>query len=326
MASITLRPLAEGDSLDALTTLLHRAYAPLAAAGMNFTAVDQTVEMTRERVQRVGLGQCFVAEDTQGALVGTITVNGPFDANRHGWARATPWFFRSDVAHLHQFAVDPTLQGAGLGARLMLACEQWAQAHGHRAIALDTAQPAAQLRSRYQRAGYRDMAQVQWGGKTYASVIMVKPLVDGAALHTGDPEHHAAVVRTLWACFQARDWAAARALFTDDAQLHWPASGELLADADTLIRVNAVYPEGWTLRLQEATPMADGRVHSLVELDQGGQRFLAHTLWRLHEGRITHGHETWATCEAPPPWRTAEALGPGYRRGAAGAGWTDTPP
>lgn len=316
---ITLRPLADGDSLDALTALLHRAYAPLAAAGMNFTAVDQTVEMTRARVQRVGLGQCFVATDTAGALVGTVTVNGPFDANRHGWARATPWFFRADVAHLHQFAVEPGLQGSGLGARLMQACEQWALAHGHRAIALDTALPATHLRTRYQRAGYREVAQVQWDGKTYRSVILVKPLREGAPPHADDAEHRAAIVRTLWACIQARDWSGARALFADDAQLHWPASGELMGDADTLIRVNAIYPEGWTLRLHEATPMADGRVHSLVEVDQDGQRYLGHTLWRLQHGRIAHGHETWATCQAPPAWRTPTALGPAYRRGTPGA-------
>ena len=35
-----LRPFAATDSLVALTTLLHRAYARLGAMGLNFTAVD----------------------------------------------------------------------------------------------------------------------------------------------------------------------------------------------------------------------------------------------------------------------------------------------
>ena len=67
---VLVRPFAASDSLDALTALLHRAYARLGAMGLNFTAVDQSVEMTRRRVES---GQCFVAE-ANGALVGTVTV------------------------------------------------------------------------------------------------------------------------------------------------------------------------------------------------------------------------------------------------------------
>lgn len=309
-APFTLRPLATTDAIPEITALLHRAYAPLGAAGMNFTAVDQGDEMTRERIAR---GQCFVAEQG-GRLVGTVTVNGVFDPNRHGWARATPWFFRQDVAHLHQYAVDPALQGGGIGAALMAACEQWAREQGHRAIALDTAMPAAHLRARYARAGYAEVAQVQWDGKTYRSVIMLKRLDASAALHEGEAEHHAALVRTLWASFQARDWAAARALLADDAQLHWIASDECLDDADAIIRVNAIFPEGWAIHVHDVTPMVDGRVHSLIEVRHGDGRFLAHTLWRFAGARIAGAQETWATCEAPPAWRTAEAIG-AYRRG-----------
>lgn len=312
MTSALVRPLADTDSIEQITTLLHRAYAPLGAAGLNFTAVDQSVARTRERVCR---GQCFVAVQGE-RIVGTVTVDGMFDPNRHRWARATPWFFRRDVAHLHQYAVDPDAQGAGLGARLMSACEGWARTQGHRALALDTAVPASHLRQRYQRIGFREVAQVQWDGKTYRSVIMLKPLAtDAAPLHEQDAEHHAALVRTLWACFEARDWPAARALLADDARMHWVASDEYLDDADAIIRVNAIYPEGWTIRVHEVTPMADGRVHSMVEVRHGEQRFFAHTLWSFANARISAIHETWATAEAPPAWRTAEAIG-AYRRGS----------
>ena len=127
--------------------------------------------------------------------------------------------------------------------------------------------------------------------------------------------HRAVTVQALWAHFQARDWAGARALLADDAQLYWRASGEHLLDADAIIRVNAIYPEGWALHIHEVTPLVDGRVHSLVEVRHGAQRFLAHTLWRFAGGLISHGDETWATAEPPPAWRTAEAIG-AYRREA----------
>jgi GNAT superfamily N-acetyltransferase len=315
MPGFQLRPWHEGDSLAALTTLLHQAYAPLGAAGMNFTAVTQTEAVTAARVRG---GHCLLAE-RDGQPLGTVTVNRAFDPNTQAWARATPWFYRDDVAHLHQYAVAPAAQGQGVGTALLAAAEAWAQQQGCAGMALDTALPAQHLRQRYAAAGYQVVDEVQWAGKTYRSVVMLKPLAPAAPLAATDTAHHAALVRCLWACFQARDWAAARALLADDAQLHWLASGEWLLDADAIVRVQAIYPEGWTIHVREVTPMADGRVHSLVQVDHGEATFHAHTLWRFAGALIAGGVETWATAEAPPAWRTAEAIG-AYRRGPWRAG------
>ena len=41
-----------------LTNLLHRAYRPLADAGMKYFATHQTEEQTKERIQD---GKCYVA-------------------------------------------------------------------------------------------------------------------------------------------------------------------------------------------------------------------------------------------------------------------------
>ena len=307
-----IRPWQPTDSLAALTALLHAAYAPLAVAGMNFTAASQSEFITAERLAD---GQCLIAV-RGGALLGTVTVNGAFDANLKPWARATPWFYRADVAHLHQFAVVPGAQGTGVGRSLLQAAEAWAQSRGHRAIALDTALPALHLQQRYQRAGYAEVAQVQWGGKTYRSAVMLKTLADVSKTLPPtelDTEHHAATVRCLWAHFQARDWPGARALLADNATLYWRASGEHLLDADAIVRVNAIYPEGWALHIGQVSPLADGRVHSMVEVRHGARRFIAHTLWRFAGRLIVQADETWATAEPAPPWRTAEALG-AYRR------------
>jgi GNAT superfamily N-acetyltransferase len=310
-SACTIRPWQPGDSLAALTALLHRAYAPLAAAGMNFTAATQTEAMTAQRMQGA---HTWVAVAPDGALAGTVTAAGPFDPNTQGWAHALPWFYRDDVAHFHQYAVDPARQGQGIGAALLAAAEDWARGQGHRAMLLDTAEPAAALRRRYARAGYADVAFVQWSGKAYRSVVMVKPLAGPPPLDS-DRAHNAATVRALWASFQARDWAAARAFLADDATLFWRASGEHLDDADAIIRVQQIYPEGWSLQVHQVTPMADGRVHSLVEVQHGDQTFLAHTLWRFSGALVVQVDETWATWEAPPAWRTAAAIG-AYRREA----------
>lgn len=312
-AAASLRPLSASDSLDALTALLHRAYARLAAMGLNFTAVDQSVETTR---RRVGSGQCFVAE-LDGRIVGTVTVCEAYDPNREPWARATPWFYRRDVAHLHQLAVDPSAQGQGLGDRLVAACEQWARAQGRGGLALDTAAPAAHLRRRYGRLGYREVDDVQWHGKRYRSVLMVKALAEPAP-HALDLEHRCALIRTLWAHVQARDWAAMRATFAADAVMAWPCSGERFLDADAIVRVNSIYPEGWAVHVHEVAALADGRVHSLVEVRHDAERFFANTVYRFQDTLISRADEYWASVEPPPAWRTAAAIG-AYERTKATA-------
>ncbi|MCE2971333.1 MAG: GNAT family N-acetyltransferase [Burkholderiales bacterium] len=299
----TIRPLRSTDCLAALTALLHRAYAPLGAMGLNYTAVDQTVEVTRKRC---AAGTCFVAVDSE-RIVGTVTVAGPHDPLRQaGWAEQTPWFCRHDAAHLHQLAVEPVLQGSGLGRRLLAQCVDWARAQGYRYLALDTAVPAAHLRRAYAKLGYIDADEVQWQGKRYRSVVMVLPL-DGAPWPA--PVDGVTLIRALWARMQARDWTGVRRLYADDATMLWHTSGERYGDVDAIVRVNATYPEGWTLRVADAAALTDGRVLSLVEVTLPPQRFFATSLFTLRDGLIAQVDEYWATVEPPPDWRDAATLG-----------------
>ena len=302
--ALALRPLAPSDSLAALTALLHGAYSRLGAMGLNYTAVDQTVAVT---AQRVASGQCFVAE-REGRIVGTVTVGGAWDVQRVPGARQCPWYLRRDIAHLHQLGVDPAAQGQGIGTALIAACEQWARAQGLGAIALDTAAPASHLRARYARLGYSDADEVQWSGKTYRTVIMVKALT-GPVPCTGDVEHRCALVRALWAHVQARDWAAMRAAFADDVRTLWPVTGERFVGADVIVRINAEYPEGWRIEVKEIDALADGRVHSLVEVPHGEQRFFAHSRFTFAGTQIAQLCEHWAVAEAPPAWRKDFAHG-----------------
>ena len=174
----TIRPLAASDCLTELTALLHASYASLAAQGWNFTAVDQPVAVTRERVT---LGQAFVAEH-EGRFVGTVTVSPPKPADGSYLGDPVPaCYTRRDTAILAQLAVHPALRGQRLGERLMDAAEAWAVTHGYAHVALDTAKPAEHLQRRYARRGYVHVGEVQWQGKTYASVLMVKALAMGTA-------------------------------------------------------------------------------------------------------------------------------------------------
>jgi len=126
---ISIRPLGPDDDVEALTGLLHRSYAALGAMGLNYTAVDQTSQVTRRRIAG---GVCLLAVSADGRVVGTALFKAP------GLERGSPWLQRPEVAHVGQFAVEPALRKRGIGGRLMDVVEDMARAAGARELALDT--------------------------------------------------------------------------------------------------------------------------------------------------------------------------------------------
>ena len=163
---MVIRELASTDSITDMTRLLHAAYARLGGMGFNYTAVDQTEDVTRSRIAR---GRCLVAVDA-GALVGTIMVHPP------GRSAGCPCYERPDVATIGQFGVLPGRQGTGTGTRLLRRAEELALASGAAELALDTSEGADHLIAWYEREGFRFVEYAQWEGKTYRSVIMSKPV------------------------------------------------------------------------------------------------------------------------------------------------------
>jgi GNAT superfamily N-acetyltransferase len=162
-----LREFRASDSIVELTALLHRAYARLGNMGLNYTAVDQTPEVTAQRIQG---GNCFVVE-AGNRLVGTIVAQ-PTYAHSD-----CAYFTRPGVAAVHQFAVDPDHQGAGIGRMLLARAEAWAAQAGFVELAMDTAEQATHLIALYTGLGYRQVDSVQWKGKVYCSVVLSKPLL-----------------------------------------------------------------------------------------------------------------------------------------------------
>jgi GNAT superfamily N-acetyltransferase len=172
-----LRPLSPHDDLAALTALLHRAYAGLAARGMRFWASHQSVDDTRKRTAD---GECWVAV-AAGSLIGTITLRDA--ANTRGCA----WYDRPDVAAFGQFGVDPAWQGRGVGAALLDVVEHRARETGVAELALDTAEGAADLIALYARRGFRFVQHVTWDKVNYRSVVMSKPLAATQSSRAGPP-------------------------------------------------------------------------------------------------------------------------------------------
>ena len=147
-----------------ITALLHRAYRPLADAGMRFYASHQDDAATLSRLRE---GMAFLALVDE-RIVGTITF---FPMGAKGGA---PWYERAGVAMFGQWAVDPPHQGTGIGDRLLKHVEALAKDSGASELACDTSERAASLLALYQRRGFRRVGTVQWDVTNYRSVILSK--------------------------------------------------------------------------------------------------------------------------------------------------------
>lgn len=146
--------------------LLHRAYAELAAMGLNFVATQQDDDTTLGRIKDA---ECFLA-DLNGRIVGTVLFRPP------GTCRGSEWYDRPDVAVFGQFGVEPAEQGRGVGAALLDHVEKRARECNARELALDTAESAQHLLDFYGKRGFRIVGNVKWEPVNYRSVIMSKTL------------------------------------------------------------------------------------------------------------------------------------------------------
>ena len=165
--NLVIRRLSPNDSLVELTALLHRAYKRLLDMGLHYTATVQTEEVTR---RRVSTGETWVAA-VGSRVVATVTlrITAPEDD--------AAWYRRSEVANFQQFAVEPELQGCGVGGLLMGVIEERARQLGASELACDTAENAAHLIAYYARRSYREVGIEDWRPKVnYRSVILSKQL------------------------------------------------------------------------------------------------------------------------------------------------------
>ena len=161
-----IRPLEASDSIADLTDLLHRAYKRLLDMGLRYSATHQSEDVTRSRISG---GVCLVAT-VNGRVIGTVTYAFPSP-----WP-GVPWFDQPGVAGVGQFAVDPELQGQGIGSALLKRVEQLAREDGVTELSLNTAEPAHHLIAYYEKRGYRLVDHTDATMPNYRSVILSKRL------------------------------------------------------------------------------------------------------------------------------------------------------
>jgi|GEM_PF-262551 GNAT superfamily N-acetyltransferase/predicted nucleotidyltransferase len=152
--------LARLSDVSNLRKLLNSAYKRLAGMGLNFNATFQDDELTADGILE---GRTFVL-DLNGKLAGTMKLR-----NRNV-------IDDRPCLYVGRFAVEPELQGQGLGLYLLKLVEKLAKREGCSCLQLDTAQPAEHLLKFYQDYGFKVVKPTYYEGKTYCSWILEKPL------------------------------------------------------------------------------------------------------------------------------------------------------
>ncbi|MEU7006959.1 nuclear transport factor 2 family protein [Streptomyces sp. NPDC046332] len=115
------------------------------------------------------------------------------------------------------------------------------------------------------------------------------------------------IVRGFWDRMQARDWAGLAALLADDLVVEWPVSGERIVGRENFVRVNAEYPEGWSIRVLRVVAQGEDVVSEVeVPHETMGVHRVA-SFWTVRNETITGGREYWTEVGADPSpeWRAA---------------------
>ncbi|MEM8756353.1 MAG: GNAT family N-acetyltransferase [Planctomycetota bacterium] len=169
---ISVRRYLIDDPVLAITHLLHRAYARQRAMGLDPLAGRQDEKTTLDRVLA---SECYLAvAEPAGArqpqIVGVILFN------EHEKVSFPDAFLEPGTAHFAMFAVDPELQGIGIGVRLLETVEARAREVGAGRLALSMAEPDTALRRYYERRDYQLLETWRWPYTNYTSLILARPI------------------------------------------------------------------------------------------------------------------------------------------------------
>ncbi|WP_406864922.1 nuclear transport factor 2 family protein [Streptomyces sp. HUAS MG47] len=112
-------------------------------------------------------------------------------------------------------------------------------------------------------------------------------------------------IELLWSRIQARDWSGVGELLADDLVVEWPVSAERIRGRENFIRVNAEYPEGWSIKVLRIVASGNDVVSEVEVPHETMGVFRVASFWTVCDGLVARGCEYWTERgEAPSPaWR-----------------------
>lgn len=170
---VKFRILNSSDSIVEINALLKAAYKPLSEAGMRYAASHEDVDATRKNIED---GECHLGIFEE-KIVSCVVLRVPNQSEKNGWKSKGPnWYQSPRTTSFGRFAVLPSLQGEGLGSKMMDVIESRAKELGFTELALDTSEHARHLIEMYERRGYRFIEFHQWEITNYRSVVLSKSI------------------------------------------------------------------------------------------------------------------------------------------------------
>ena len=115
------------------------------------------------------------------------------------------------------------------------------------------------------------------------------------------------IVHALWERIEARDWAGVGELLAEDLVVEWPVSRERIVGRSNFVRVNAEYPEGWSIRVLRVIADGDTVVSEVEVPHESLGVFRSVGLWTVRDRKIVAAREYWTQLGADPApeWRAA---------------------
>lgn len=168
MNDLIIIPKPDSISWEEITALLHLGYAERANEGLQFSAVDQPVEKT---IERIGDGVCMVAL-MDGMLVGTESYK-LIERKKLKWNR---WYHDEKFYYLHSFTVHPDYKKKGIGLKLKNSIREEAIKNNIQSLIFDTSIHAKWLIDWYCRLGFQKVGYISHLSTNYYSVVMRTPI------------------------------------------------------------------------------------------------------------------------------------------------------
>lgn len=112
-------------------------------------------------------------------------------------------------------------------------------------------------------------------------------------------------IQALWDRTQARDWTSVAALLATDVVVEWPVSAERIVGRENYVRINAEYPEGWSIRVLGIVASGEEVVSEVEVPHETLGVFRAASFWTVRDGLITAAREYWTDLggDPSPTWR-----------------------
>lgn len=117
------------------------------------------------------------------------------------------------------------------------------------------------------------------------------------------------VVRTFWERMAVRDWEGVRAVLSPEVVVDWVETAERFTGPDAVVRVNAEYPEGWSIEVLRIVADGDVVVAEVEVPHRDVGVFRVAALMTVAGGLITRSVEYWNHVGGaePPAWRAGWA-------------------